>query len=318
MTQRTLETWMKSVVHVCVCFFDIIKHPPNFLQKQHQHMKTNKANNEHTNALFNFIITVFPSSTPPDTQNINVNTSIFYNTGIKTWIRENTIIKNARIACIEPFIPKFSHTSVVVQQIPYWQLCQVTSNVRHFWRTVWNRCSDGCSELPTHWRYKMKKEERGQCEFMRNWSSQAETDWNLQKSHSDMMFGISTVGWVLIFIYVAAFLGLLVYFCADPEKGTMGQIMNFCSDEVPAFLSRMLHGICGHRNATKIEGCLGSSSHYLCYERNPCLQVFYLAVVLGAYAMVVMYGYPMLPCYYLDTWHWYTGFASVVFCIYLW
>lgn len=132
------------------------------------------------------------------------------------------------------------------------------------------------------------------------------------------MFGISTVGWILISLYLFAFLAMVVYFCADPDVGMMGQMLNFCSDNVPSYLSKILHTLLGNHLATKIETCLGSSSNYLCYQRNPCLQFFYLSVVLGAYGMVVAYGYPMLPCYYVQTWHKYTGFMAVSICIYLW
>ena len=91
----------------------------------------------------------------------------------------------------------------------------------------------------------------------------------------------------------------------------------FCVDSL-AVLSRVFHFCLGHRVAGAIEGCADRVITYCLYRRNPLLQLFYLGIVLGAYGLVVLYGYPMLPCHYMPLWHRWTAAAAVGVCLYLW
>ena len=56
----------------------------------------------------------------------------------------------------------------------------------------------------------------------------------------------------------------------------------------------------------------------MCNQRNPLLQLFYLCVVLGAYGLILVYGYPQCPAALLPGWHRWTGALAVVGCLYLW
>jgi len=134
------------------------------------------------------------------------------------------------------------------------------------------------------------------------------------------MFGFqfTLTGSFILISYAVIFTVIVVCMFCDLEEGPFASVVSFVFDSLPKGLSKGLHCILGKRAASALEGCVNGAITWGCYKRNPLLQIFYLAVVLGAYAGVVTYGYPMLPCRYLPTWHKYTAAGAVAFCLYLW
>ena len=134
------------------------------------------------------------------------------------------------------------------------------------------------------------------------------------------MFGFqfTLTGSFILSSYAIIFSVIVVCMFCDLDEGPFASAMSFVFDSLPKGLSKGLHMVLGKRAASALERCVNGAITWGCYKRNPLLQIFYLAVVLGAYAGVVTYGYPMLPCRYLPIWHKYTAAGAVAFCLYLW
>jgi palmitoyltransferase len=134
------------------------------------------------------------------------------------------------------------------------------------------------------------------------------------------MFGfeLTWTGAFLLSSYAVIFTVIVACMFCDLEEGPFSSVVTVLFDSLPKGISKGLRFVVGNRVASAVEGCVGGAVSWGCYKRNPLLQIFYLAVVLGAYAGVVQYGYPMLPCRYLPAWHRYTAAGAVLFCVYLW
>jgi len=57
---------------------------------------------------------------------------------------------------------------------------------------------------------------------------------------------------------------------------------------------------------------------YLCYQSNPLVQLFYLAVVVGGYVTFVISGYPHIPNRLVGFFHKYIAFAVFTMCLWVW
>ena len=143
--------------------------------------------------------------------------------------------------------------------------------------------------------------------------------WNIRNLLGGLSMyasSLSWYGWALMATYVATFSVMIACFCCDLDEGPFAAVATFLSTTVPRVLSRALYAVLGDRVASRIVGCLSGSLDWTCYRRNPLMQLFYLTIVLGAYGIIVVSGYPMLPMHYMATWHRYTAFIAVVFCLY--
>eukprot|EP00613_Pedinella_sp_CCMP2098_P000833 CAMPEP_0171619244 /NCGR_PEP_ID=MMETSP0990-20121206/15253_1 /TAXON_ID=483369 /ORGANISM="non described non described, Strain CCMP2098" /LENGTH=436 /DNA_ID=CAMNT_0012184255 /DNA_START=16 /DNA_END=1326 /DNA_ORIENTATION=+ len=118
--------------------------------------------------------------------------------------------------------------------------------------------------------------------------------------------------------YVVSLLVCFACVFFDTDKGLIGKISTAVSEDIPNALGKGLRFCLGKRIGSAITGCMSGSVDYVINQRNPILQTFYLAIVLGAYSMVVMYGYPMIPCKYLSSIHKYTAFGAVAVNLVLW
>ena len=83
---------------------------------------------------------------------------------------------------------------------------------------------------------------------------------------------------------------------------------------VPTAISRCLRATLGDKCVGRLNRCQA----WALYERNPLLQIFYLAVLLGAYCDLVLEGYPRIPCARLPGWHRWAGLACLALCLRLW
>ena len=116
----------------------------------------------------------------------------------------------------------------------------------------------------------------------------------------------------------AAIIALMVYccMCASTEgSGPLAAATRFFCETIPSALQRCVRRAPG--GARALDG--GARLYrYVLYERNPLMQCFYLAVVLGAYGFFVCTGYPRLPCTYFAGWHRWSGLALLAACLASW
>jgi hypothetical protein len=125
-------------------------------------------------------------------------------------------------------------------------------------------------------------------------------------------------GWLLVSTYTFIALVICGCVCLDTEEGPFATVLKYLTDDLPSFLARCFRAVLGDRLGGAIVNFLSSASEYAFNQRNPILQGFYLAVVLGAYGTVVINGYPRLPCYYLPLGHRFSAFTAVAFCLWIW
>ena len=128
---------------------------------------------------------------------------------------------------------------------------------------------------------------------------------------------LTPIGWGVLAAYL--FVSAIIFgcMCCDLNEGPFGAVLNFI-DAIPDFIGRLVHRVLGKKYGGYVTRGFSRVTNYICNERNPLLQIFYLGVVLGAYGTIVVHAYPRLPCYFLPSWHKYTAFAAVVFCLWTW
>ncbi|CAM6114097.1 unnamed protein product [Calypogeia fissa] len=122
----------------------------------------------------------------------------------------------------------------------------------------------------------------------------------------------------LLFGYVGLLpLLLFILVCGDRPafEGTwMARVHNFvfgggCFDSLLAVIGKVF----GERGSN---ACAAAEA-YCCGRPNPCLQVFYLAIVGGTYFSISSTSLHYIPGYYLGAWHRYAGQGAVLFGIIL-
>ncbi len=59
---------------------------------------------------------------------------------------------------------------------------------------------------------------------------------------------------------------------------------------------------------------LERSQSYICFEANPMIQCFYLALAVGGYYLYVMYGFEHVPNSYVDGYHKYISIPFMAAC----
>ncbi|ETW08188.1 hypothetical protein, variant 1 [Aphanomyces invadans] len=101
----------------------------------------------------------------------------------------------------------------------------------------------------------------------------------------------------------------LVY-CVDPTKsGNLSSLHRLVLEDLPALTSAALLKLCGPR----IHSGVVDSVDYVLYRPNPLMQMVYLHLVIGGYALFVMFAQPLLPNVYLSYNHvYFTGGAALL------
>lgn len=103
----------------------------------------------------------------------------------------------------------------------------------------------------------------------------------------DLMRGFSTFGLCVIGTYTIGIVVCFVCVFCDTSEGMLGRMSTVLTEDVPRGFGNGLKMCIGERAAKAVTGCISRSGNYVVNERNPLLQIFYLAIVLGAYSLVV-------------------------------
>ncbi|ETV80612.1 hypothetical protein H257_06136 [Aphanomyces astaci] len=100
----------------------------------------------------------------------------------------------------------------------------------------------------------------------------------------------------------------LVY-CVDPNKnGVLSSLRRFVLDTLPSWSSDVLLKVCG----PSIHSDVVDAIDYVLNRPNPLMQVVYLHLVIGGYALFIVFGQPLLPNVYLSYNHvYYAGGAAL-------
>lgn len=108
--------------------------------------------------------------------------------------------------------------------------------------------------------------------------------------------------------YLAVCFGVLLLLFGDPSSDSLlGAATRFVLNAPSLILdSRLCRGLIGSRNVDRLKRC----AKYAFEEPNPLLQIAYLLMVGGGYALMINVGYPRIPCPRLSWYHKYAGLAS--------
>ena len=110
-------------------------------------------------------------------------------------------------------------------------------------------------------------------------------------------------------LLVVAFLYLLV--CVDPHgTGVLPKIKVFFFETLPSSLRAIGTKICGKR----VVKCVDGSARYICYERNPLVQIVYFVCAFGGFFVYVQDGFPRVPNKHVAGWHKITGTILMIMC----
>lgn len=82
----------------------------------------------------------------------------------------------------------------------------------------------------------------------------------------------------------------------------------------PRGIKWVLGKIFGQRAPDALDGCWT----YVCFTSNPIVQLFYLCIIVGGYAVFVWVAYPHIPNPYMNDWHKFAGFGVFVACLLVW
>ncbi|KAH9100139.1 hypothetical protein LEN26_016142 [Aphanomyces euteiches] len=95
----------------------------------------------------------------------------------------------------------------------------------------------------------------------------------------------------------------------DPDRDTaMSTVRRLLLEDTPAFLSRLLLRLCGpdvHKSTLDI-------FDYVLNKPNPLMQIVYLHLVVGGYALFLVFADPLIPNIYLAEYHKYCLPAAVL------
>eukprot|EP00916_Digyalum_oweni_P026921 GHVL01044200.1.p1 GENE.GHVL01044200.1~~GHVL01044200.1.p1 ORF type:complete len:375 (+),score=17.18 GHVL01044200.1:26-1126(+) len=115
---------------------------------------------------------------------------------------------------------------------------------------------------------------------------------------------------VLLLLGYIAFAGLIiaVFFFGDPDgTGVLDFFYRLLFTNIPNALLKTSFMCCGSRGPAILNGIW----KYMFRQKNPIVQIFYLAITLGGYFGVYIFGNPMIPGPYLTWWHKYSTPALV-------
>jgi hypothetical protein len=106
---------------------------------------------------------------------------------------------------------------------------------------------------------------------------------------------------------------MFLLFCVTPSRKTgLGRANIWLSETFPAMFSAQLQSICGD----KVHGMCGNGYDYLCFQKNPILQTFYLTLIVGGYGVFILECYPLMhPNIFLAEWHKKSAAATISMCL---
>jgi len=125
------------------------------------------------------------------------------------------------------------------------------------------------------------------------------------------------MGW-FAYVFGAVYVTLIFFvayalLCAnlDCGNGFMGKVHKLLTGGWFAYGRQIFRTICGERATKKA----GDISNYCCNKPNPFLQLLYLCLVLGGYALVLHDAFPYIPGPYLPAYHRWISHAGTAFTV---
>ena len=116
--------------------------------------------------------------------------------------------------------------------------------------------------------------------------------------------------WISI-LFVISFLYLCV--CVDANSGgILAQIKIFFVDTAPSSIKQGARRICGDWFVEKINDI----ATYICWKRNPIVQILYLICAVGGFGIYVIKGFIHVPNKYVADYHKYIGTLIMLLCYY--
>jgi hypothetical protein len=93
------------------------------------------------------------------------------------------------------------------------------------------------------------------------------------------------------------FFGFVIYiFLSDPDSSSTSQ---FIKEVFPAHCRRLGNKYIG----VGITSSVANAVNYVTVERNPLMQLMYLAIVFGAWTVIIFEGFNYIPNEYMAEWH---------------
>ncbi|CAM9107110.1 unnamed protein product [Phaeothamnion confervicola] len=111
-----------------------------------------------------------------------------------------------------------------------------------------------------------------------------------------------------------AVMSLFIYalFVADPDSnGPGGKLHRFIIEHIPDGFAWLVRRAFGERGYRRFERAFD----YACYQLNPLMQIFYLAIVNGSFILFLLEGYPRIPNAYFAEYHKVAGYVVMASCI---
>ncbi len=112
------------------------------------------------------------------------------------------------------------------------------------------------------------------------------------------------------FLYALLF-GLFIFgfgFADVDSNGWLGYFSRILLKSIPKLIKRITSAVFGKSCSQS----MGKAFNYVVYQRNPILQITYLAIINGAFVAWLTFGAPQLPTYFASTIHIYGGYIGVV------
>ena len=100
-------------------------------------------------------------------------------------------------------------------------------------------------------------------------------------------------------------------FVDEKGKGYMAMGKRLLYKKIPAACKSAIEKVPG---GSTLVWFLERSQRYICFEANPAIQFFYLALAVGGYYLYVVYGFQHVPNSYLDEYHKYVAWPFMGAC----
>ncbi|OQS00597.1 hypothetical protein ACHHYP_03283 [Achlya hypogyna] len=105
---------------------------------------------------------------------------------------------------------------------------------------------------------------------------------------------------LLVLFLATSLLVVFVVFCVDGTRdGVLGRMHRSLLNDIPDACGDLILRACGER----VHGQVTANVRYVLYERNPLMQLVYLALVGGGYGLFLIYAQPLIPNIYLSAYH---------------
>ncbi len=117
--------------------------------------------------------------------------------------------------------------------------------------------------------------------------------------------------WVLSIYMAILVIAVYLFACADADdEGLNGAASRTLLQKIPTVVRSVVKKIFGKR----IYGCCAGTIDYVAHQRNPILQIGYLAILNGAFLGWLWWGVPQLPTFLASEIHIAGGYIGVVVC----